>query len=237
MKIAVLTSLFGSQNDLRSLNVWEREYNVDYYAFLDREHKDSLGWNQIMCPEFTTHTEWSHRRNAKIYKILPNLFLPDYDIHIWIDSCQTVIKDPHIICEEILKDSDIALFKHSDRNCVYNEAQKVNELKVDTPKSVDRQTEYLKLKNFPENNGLYELACFVRRNNEATNQMGLMWWEMICRFSSRDQISFPYVLWKLKDKIKISILPGFVNHHGANDYFQYNEIHRSLIEDWRNKIS
>ena len=69
IKIAVLTSLFGSDNDLRSLNMWERQYDVNYYAFLDREHKDTLGWNQVISPEFTSYSEWAHRRNAKIYKM------------------------------------------------------------------------------------------------------------------------------------------------------------------------
>ena len=237
MKLAVLTSLFGSRNDLRSLSVWERRYDVDYYAFLDREHKETLGWNQITSPSFTTYAEWSNRRNAKIYKILPNLFLPNYDAYVWVDACQTVIRDPHAICEEVLKDNDIAVFKHSDRCCVYDEAQIVSRLKADSAETISKQVEYLESKNFPKNNGLYELACFVRKNNEITNQMGLMWWEMICRFSSRDQISFPYILWELKDKIKISILPGLVNHSRANDFFQYNNTHSSLIDDWRNKTS
>ena len=150
IKIAVLTSLFGSDNDLRSLNMWERQYDVNYYAFLDREHKDTLGWNQVISPEFTSYSEWAHRRNAKIYKILPNLFLPYYDVHVWVDSCQTVIKDPHIICEEVLKDNDIAVFKHSDRRCVYDEAQIASGLKVDSAETINKQVEYLESKNFPK---------------------------------------------------------------------------------------
>jgi hypothetical protein len=231
MKIAVLTSLFGSESDLRSLSMWEREYEVDYFAFLDRKHNDSLGWNQIVSPDFTYDLTWSYRRNAKIYKILPNLFLPDYDVHVWVDSGQTVIKDPHLICEEYLKDSDIAVFKHSDRNCVYDEMQKVVELKMEHPPLIGQQRRYLESIKFPEDQGLYELACFVRKNNNATHQMGLMWWEIICRFSSRDQISFPQVLWRMQNNIKISILPGLVNHWRGNEFFSYGE-QPSLIKKY-----
>jgi len=41
-----------------------------------------------------------------------------------------------------------------------------------------------------------------------------MWWEQICMFSSRDQISFPFVCHQLD--IKPSILPGRANGVGAN---------------------
>jgi len=44
--------------------------------------------------------------------------------------------------------------------------------------------------------------------------MGLMWWEQICMFSSRDQISFPFVCHQLG--ITPSILPGNANGIGAN---------------------
>ena len=50
-----------------------------------------------------------------------------------------------------------------------------------------------------------------------------MWWEQICRFSSRDQISFPFCLWKTKNKI--SIMPGFANGiNPATNKVGYNDL-------------
>jgi len=52
-----------------------------------------------------------------------------------------------------------------------------------------------------------------------------MWFEQICKFSSRDQISFPFVLWKMGDKLKYKILKGHSNKFTMkgempdNDYF------------------
>ena len=114
-KIAVLTSLFGKE-DLRSLNEWELSYGVDYFAFVNREHDASYGWKQVVSPEFSHHEKWSNRRNAKIYKILPHLFLPDYDVYVWVDSNHILIKDPKVMCDH-LGDHDIMVFKHLERNC------------------------------------------------------------------------------------------------------------------------
>jgi hypothetical protein len=49
----------------------------------------------------------------------------------------------------------------------------------------------------------------VQRNTHLTQRMGWKWWEQICMFSSRDQISFPFVCHQLG--IKPSILPGKAN--------------------------
>jgi hypothetical protein len=72
--------------------------------------------------------------------------------------------------------------------------------------------EYFESTKYPKNNGLYELPCSIRKNTEIINKMNLMWWEIICRYSSRDQISLPYVLHKLN--IQPLILEGCANCGG-----------------------
>lgn len=208
MKIAVLTSLFGKER-LRSLNEWELSYDVDYFSFVSKEHNDSYGWTQIVSPKFSHYEEWSDRRNAKIYKILPDLFLPDYDVHVWVDSEHILIKDPHVMCEN-MSDYDMMAFSHWERSCAYEELGAISDRELDDPKSIREQLKYFYLENFPRNYGLYELPCFIRKNNKLTKEMGLMWWEMICRFTSRDQTTFPYVLWKM-NKIKINNLGSGAN--------------------------
>jgi hypothetical protein len=227
MQIAVLTSLFGSNSDLRSLTEEETGYNVDFYAFVDRQHEKASGWNQVISPEYTYESSWPYRRNAKIYKILPDLFLPNYDVHIWVDSGHSVRKDPHVICKENLRENDIAIFDHPDRNCAYVEAQTVASMGIEHTDLISQQLQYFQSVGFPQNEGLYEMACYIRKRNDVTRKLGLMWWEIICRFSSRDQTTFPYVLWKLKEEINISILPGYVNrsllnwHENGNDFFLF----------------
>ena len=48
MKIAIITSMYGSNTDLRSLTDKEKSYDVDYFAFLDRDNDTTDGWNKII---------------------------------------------------------------------------------------------------------------------------------------------------------------------------------------------
>ena len=206
MKIAVITSISGINNKL--INPSKVFDNVDYHAFVDDITENSI-WKQHKNLDFTIDKQYKGRRNAKIYKILPNLFLPEYDYYFWADSTHEVIVDPHHVVNNIINNSDIALFKHPQRNCVYDEANELINLNYDHINLIQEQKKYYELNNYPKNNGLYELPCSIRKNTEVINRMNLMWWEIICKYSSRDQISLPYVLYKLK--INPYILKGCAN--------------------------
>ena len=204
MKIAVVTASIGA-NELLPVNAFG---GVDYHAFAD-DIKNSNGWNIHPTLKFSCDISYQNRRNAKIYKILPFVFLPNYDYYFWVDSTHMLEANPFEVIEEYLSNSDIAVFKHSERNCVYSEGKLVMDIKFDHPNLVEDQLAFYKDMCYPKNNGLYELPARVQRNTELTQKMGWMWWEQICMFSSRDQISFPFVCHQLG--IKPSILPGKAN--------------------------
>lgn len=193
MKIAIITSVFGNSQPIHTPNKIFKD--VDYFAFVDKPHACE-GWTQIISPSFSLDEKYKGRRDAKIYKIMPHLFLPDYDYWIWADPTHEAIVDPHEICEK-LGDKDIGLFKHIHRDCAYQEALEVARLEIDYPKVISDQTLYYQLQAFPEHHGLYELPVFVRKNTPAIQELNMKWWELICRYSSRDQISLPFILWKM----------------------------------------
>lgn len=207
MKVAVITAISGINNKLFDpTNVFE---GVDYHAFVDQPNYESKIWKQHKVYNFTLDKNYVGRRNAKIYKILPNLFLPDYDYYFWVDSTHELIMNPNYVINDIIKGGDIALFTHKQRSCVYQEGDELINLNYDNLELIQKQIEYYKSENYPENNGLYELPCSIRKNCEKINTMNLMWWELICKYSSRDQISLPFVLNKLN--IKPFILDGCAN--------------------------
>jgi hypothetical protein len=207
MKIAIITSMCGLDTKLRNPN---NVFNdVDYIAFVDTIHDNCDVWEQRKALDFTLDEMYKGRRNAKIYKVIPQMFLPEYDYWFWVDSTHEVIMDPRIIIKEYLGDSDIALWRHTDRNCLYSEANIIKELGVDYGNLIDSQLEYYKSLNYPENNGLYELPVSIRKNTDRIKILNMRWWEQICRYSSRDQVSMPFVLWKTD--ITPIILPGYAN--------------------------
>ena len=81
MKIAVLTSSIGSTQLLDPIPF----DGVDYHAFVDYA-SDNSGWIKHPIVPFSVDTRYKNRRDAKVYKVLPFAFLPDYDYYFWIDS-------------------------------------------------------------------------------------------------------------------------------------------------------
>jgi len=209
MKIAVITSSIGTNNLLPQ----KKFDNVDYHAFVGEEmgnkDLDVSYWNQHIAIKFSSDPVYANRRNAKIYKIIPFAFLPEYDYYFWIDSTHILEKDPNELVEIYLRDADVAVFKHNQRNCIYDEGEFIKQINFDYSNLIDDQLAFYKDMCYPEGNGLYELPVRFQRNNQLTQKMGLMWWEQICMFSSRDQVSFPFVCHQLG--VKLSILPGFAN--------------------------
>ena len=213
MKIAIVTSMFGDRDVLqRPYSVFK---DVDYYAFVDRHHECDI-WKQTIGCQFSVDDRFAARRNAKIYKIAPELFVPGYDYYFWVDATHEVVIDPKEIIETYLKDSILGCFKHTTRNCVYDEGNEIINLGLhyDYPENVVSQLNKYYSEGFPQQNGLWEMSVFIRKNTPEIQRLNLMWWEQICRYSSRDQISFPYCLWKTN--ITPIQLPGFANGININ---------------------
>ena len=208
-KIAVVTASVGA-----GLPVEHTPFEgVDYHAFVDFDSDHEIPvetmWSFHYVPKWSIDKQYGDRRHAKIFKILPHFFLPGYDYYIWIDSTHMVAMNPQDIIETYLKDSDIAVFNHPERDCVYDEAEIIQGIKFDKGYNVRSQMIFYESTSYPKNNGLYELPCRIQRNTGPIQALMLTWWELICKYSSRDQLSFPFSL--ALHGITPSIMPGNAN--------------------------
>ena len=210
MRIAVLTSSIG----VNGLLPIKKFPGVDYHAFIDENVKETYEWTVHPVLKFSSDPTYENRRNAKVYKILPFAFLPDYDYYFWVDSTHILDANPVEVIDTHLKDTDIAVFKHPERDCIYIEGNFVKQIGFDHSNLLEEQLDFYENVCYPYHNGLYELPIRVQRNTNLTQCMGWKWWEQICMFSSRDQISFPFVCHQLG--IKPSILPGKANGINQN---------------------
>lgn len=136
------------------------------------------------------------RMNARACKILSHKFVK-CDISIWVDAnIYTQVPDETMV-KEMLKDYDVVFFKHTHRDCVYDEIAACKILNKETDESLKEYLDFLRDEKYPEHNGLMETGCIIRRHNERVIEMNNMWWAELTRYSKRDQISLPYVLSKL----------------------------------------
>jgi hypothetical protein len=204
MKIAIITA--GVGDELYSPSIVHS--GVDYISFSDKIHNVHI-WNQKQILDFTIDGRFKNRRNAKIYKIMPQIMIPGYDYYLWVDSVCEVIESPFSIVEKYLKNSDIAVFKHRERDCVYKEIDECIKLDVDHCDLLVKQKDDFIKTGYPDNNGLYELPVIGWKNTQKSRELSMRWWEIICRYTSRDQTTLPFVLWSMS--LSPMILPGIVN--------------------------
>ncbi len=123
------------------------------------------------------------RLNAKIYKVLPHLFMPDEEWHIWIDGNLTLKVDE----KELIKlagKADVTVFENPYRKTVGEEMEEIKRLKLDDPEVVDAQT-------CNKNGRLPNCCLIIRKNTPDVARRNAVWWSEICAGSVRDQISFP----------------------------------------------
>lgn len=158
--------------------------------------------------------------NAKIYKVLSHKFI-DADISIWIDGNIWLLIPVEQLVEEWLGDADMALWKHHSRDCIYEEGREAKGLIYEdqerVEKDIDEQIDHYRKTGVPEHIGMGECNVIIRRNNEKVKRFNEAWWAEICRWSQRDQISFPVVLKEFPD-LKVNFIEGDPRDH---KYFSY----------------
>ncbi len=80
-----------------------------------------------------------------------------------------------------------------------------------------KQIKHYKSLGYPYNNGLYETGVTVRRHTKIVEEFNNAWWAETCRWSQRDQISFPVTLKKFP-LLKIKANGGDVRNHPMFSY-------------------
>lgn len=142
--------------------------------------------------------------SAKVFKLLPHLFLNGYKEYIWIDGSVLLTKSPWGLIDEH-PSSEFLFFVHPHRTCIYKEIDaciaqnKVNEL------AVQKLLKALHSDNYPQNHGLIAGGFIYRKNSENNAILFTNWMRHILEYGNRDQLTFNYICWK--NKIPISYCP------------------------------
>jgi hypothetical protein len=209
MKLVVYTALFTDDIEYvyGTLPEYEND-SADFICFTNTPHLKSNTWD-IKLVDIEDDT--SPRKQARKYKMLPHKYLPEYDAWIWMDNSCLFRYDPADLFEFYMKYSDICLHEHCDRTNIEQEAQVIIQRNLDDPAIVNKQIQRYKQEKY-QDQGLYETGILMRRNNHDVINFNEMWWQEIDNNSIRDQISFPYVLWKFNWIRLNAIKETFVAH-------------------------
>lgn len=209
-RVVVYTACFNRYDsiDVAAINM----PGVDYYYFGDNINDAPPGWRRIEVGFIYKDP----RRAAKLFKILPHLFFPDYEISVWIDANRILKADILGLIYESMKDHQLAVFSHNKRNNIPEEAAECIKRGKDEKDVIETQISgYAKHEDI-ESWGLYAGSFIIRRhNNDALINLMNHWWREIEYNSVRDQLSLPYVIYQ--SGFCPYIISGDVT---SNEYFE-----------------
>jgi hypothetical protein len=153
-------------------------------------------------------------RNSRFPKICPHLWLPSApDVSVYVDA-NIYPKIPPEGWLEPLGDADWAVFNHRDRDCIYEEAKECTRLNKDDPETINAQAAHYRSLGIPPHEGLLAwCGILIRRHTQEVKQLCEAWWAEYCRWSCRDQMSFPYIVGTFAKRLE---MPRSWN----NEYFR-----------------
>lgn len=221
MKIVVYTCITDGYDEVLEPAV--RPVDVDFVCFTDRLLDRESAWTFRPLPRQTRDPAADNR----FAKMFPHKLFPDHDVSIYIDGNIRVVGDVRSLVDSERANGDIHLYEHPFRTCAYKEAEACGEIGHDWWWRIDRQMDSYRHEGFPSDGGLFEANVIIRRHNSPAVQKVMdLWW---CTYSEgvrRDQLSLPYVAWKLNVPI---ISMGRSDQRFDHKYFSLVVLHKKSL--------
>jgi hypothetical protein len=142
-------------------------------------------------------------KGNRYIKMHPHLLFPESEISVYVDANIEVIGEIQDLAVKSLKDSNIAIYEHPFRKCIFEEGAACLELGFGWYFSLRSQLLVYLKNGFAVNQGMYECSVIIRRHAVKNIIKSMQdWWYEYCNGIKRDQISLPYVAWMNKENIK-----------------------------------
>lgn len=185
-KVQVVSAIFGGRDE----PIPAPRGDVDEYVmFTDGD--GAPGWRTIRIED-----PGSPRIAARKIKTLIFDHV-DGDVVIWVDG-RIRVQDGELrpLLRKVMRDVDVAGYPHPWRSCAYHEASECARLGLAPARMLGEQTAAYGAEEFPRGAGLWNTMVLARRRTPEMLALGRAWWEQIQQHTARDQVSFPYLLWR-----------------------------------------
>jgi hypothetical protein len=193
--IAVLTAQYGHYDEIRAQAC--QDVDVDWIYVTDTDVRAPGHWNVIRQAARFDHPCLA----AKVPKMLPWTVAPHRHV-IWIDA-NMQITSPAFVREVLaLPHSELAVWQHPRRDCIYTEAQASIGVESQGGKYDDQpileQVDHYRAEGHPEHGGLYACGTIAwDTDSELARDLGAAWLAECERWSIQDQLSLPVVCRRL----------------------------------------
>ena len=216
MKKMVYCAVFGDYDKVYPPVFIEND--LDYYIFTDDNRLRVRGWKTI----HVMNTFSSPKAANVYYRALGHLHIHGYDASLYVDGSIRLIGKTTELFEKIIKkEVGVFLYNHPVRNTVKDELLECIKQNKITNKNIAKcEYNYYKEKGFLDNVGLFSTGVLLKNhNNLQLDQTMKLWNEMYQKYCTRDQLSFPFSVWKTN--ISVEHINGKLRSN--NPYFVLGE--------------
>ena len=178
--------------------------HLRHVLFADEHTGEAEGWDRrgALHPPYAcigpSRRSMYHRWNPTRLGLTGSL--------MWVDGNFRLLKDPTPLFEAVKREgSDIGVFAHPNRTCVYEEADEHIRIGMYDTWFIRTQKAYYQRLGIRQHAGLYMTGLLVIPNSDATPVADAMAevFEELLRFSYRDQIAFPVVAKRVGLKLTV----------------------------------
>ncbi len=189
-KLLIYTAFTGDYDTLNEPEFIDE--NCDYVCYTTNPNLESKVWDVRLMED----CRLDNNRMAKRYRVFPHKYFPEYKYSFWMDGS---FKITGSIREYIYKFANTKMLNciHPERDCIYDEVAE-SKLMQRYPKFVmDEQIKAYQLDGMPRHYGMMASGFIFRQHNDS-EIISLMeqWWNEIIKYSSQDQLSLAYLLWR-----------------------------------------
>lgn len=244
-KFVVYTVLVGGYDDVLQPKVVDDRFDYILFSNDFKETKQGV-WSVREIPRVV---ENDNKRLSRYPKTHPERLLSDYKASLYIDA-NIQIQDQWVydrfveLYAQGIEFAGIQLVL-TGRDCIYEHSFDMCQNLLEHDYIAIKQCHLLHELGFPRHFGLNENNVLYRIHNGKMKATDEEWWEWILNYSSRDQFSFMYCLWKNGVPLNYFLPKGedtrngahfhLVDHDGKTNVIKTKVIKRSLIEKLRIK--
>lgn len=190
---------------------------VDYILFTDRPEAPARGWQ---ARPLAMAGDLSPALANRYHKLLPHKVLPNHAASIYLDSNIQVISSLAPLIEDVFGtgEEDLAVYVHPSRRTVQQEMESCLAAgRVRDPQALRDEVSAYRAEGFPDAGTLTGNSILMRRHLRPEVIAAMeTWWQLVSEHSGRDQISLPYLRWKLGLRVR-ELTPHFSQ---ASPYFR-----------------
>ena len=217
-KVAVYIALFGNIDSIIEPLVVDP--NCDYFVITDQDIPVCSIWKKKSV-DMSVVDGYNNRQKNRYYKMHAQDLFPEYAYCIYLDSNIYIYGRLSELVQYVNPESGIGIHNMPNRGNVYEE---IFARSLIDPRDIDileRQKKDYRQVGFYNEDGMFECNVIITKTGEASAKIMKRWWEEYKKYPARDQVSFPFVLWKLGiPQDKIGIIGNSVR---LNPYFRIKE--------------